>query len=419
MIALPVHLPNRRLSFTETGDVLDLDANKSVGRWSADSSSANERNCLVFHDDTGSRQLIEAHYSFNARNQLVVSLTPSDGDVTKASSTAFNGYINVDDENDVTYIFTDGPDSETGQIVVVFGKLAFDGPSKIVLRMTNGGQTAITSQEASPLSADQNLDVAAAGRDLLVFKASTTNTFGDTTAIRPAEIAFAGKWQLQPDGIAFKCSASGEITNPNLVLSLKGRCKAVAVGLEFRLADGDIQALFAIEGRHIYDVGTASWSIAVGYNQLADPAERIKAAVKGSLRHKTAGGNRLIIEGALTYKGSGKSGTLDLSLDAEYTFAAAKIEFKATASWGASKIQYNLGLTGEIKVKNGSLVFDISYGSTGTLSVEVKYSGSDSDFLKNFNVKLTRDASGKVKANIKFTLEVTYINGVQVTKKAA
>ena len=91
--------------------------------------------------------------------------------------------------------------------------------------------------------------------------------------------------------------------------------------------------------------------------------------------------------------------------------------FKANASWSNSHYQYDLQLGGEIKVRGGKLVFDVHYSSDSTASLEVTYTGSDGDFLKYFNVKLTRDASGKVKGTISLSIKVTYINGVQVTQK--
>lgn len=419
MIALPVILPNRRLNFTDTGEVLEQSSGRSVGRWSAESSNAAEQNCLFFFDENGARLVLKAHFSFTAQNQLHVALVPKDGVVSEESAVTFNGSIEIDDEHDVIYALAKGPASDTGQVVIVYGHLAFDGPKNLVLRMAGGGQTAISSHEALPLSADQNIDAARAGRDLLVFHAITTNTYDGATEHRPAAIGFAGQWKLWPEGLSFECSADGDLAKPNLVLSLKGRCKAVAAGLEFRLKDGDAQALFAVEGRHTYDAGSATWSIAIGYSQLAEPKQRIKAAVKGQITHKTTGGNQLQLEGSLSYQGAGGSaGTIDLAIAAEYTFAGGKIVFKANANWDGSRYQYDLQLGGEIKMRDGKLVFEVKYSSANTASIEVKYTGSDADFLKYFNVAITRDSQGKVKAAIGFSIQVSYINGVQVAKAA-
>ncbi|ACB73652.1 hypothetical protein [Opitutus terrae] len=418
MIALPVFLPNRRLDFTATGDVLDPATNQSVGRWSAESSNEPEHNSLVFFDDAGARQVIRVHYGFNDRNQLTVSLLPADGVVTEKSEATFNGWIAIDDEHDVIYSLADGPNSDTGQVIVVYGDLRFDGPKQLVVDMTGGDQTSITSDASVPLAAEQNTDVALAGRDLLVFHASTTNTFGEVTAHRPAEIKFAGQWKLWPEGLRFECSAEGDLKNPDLMLSLKGRCKAVAAGLEFRLKDGDAQALLVVEGKHTYDAGSATWSIAVGYNQLAEPAQRIKASAKGKIMHTSKAGNLLTIEGSLSYQGDGgAAGTLELAIDAEYEFAGGKLVFKAVANWAGSKLSYDLQLGGELTVRGGKLVFDVSYSATNTASVTVNYTGSDDDFLRFFNVSLKRDASGKIKAGVKFGIELSYINGVQVSRK--
>ena len=419
MITLPVFFPNRRIDFTETGDVIDHKTGSSVGRWNAESSNPAEHNCLIFHDQSGSRQVLPAHYNLNAHNQLVVSLIPEDGAVTEKSEAAFNGSIEIDDEHDVIYALSDGPGSDTGQAVVMYGKLAFDGPKSLVLRMDGGDQTAIRSEEALPLSADENKDIDLAGQDLLVFFAATTNTYGTTIEHRNASISFAGQWKLWPEGLAFECSAQGDLTKPDLVLSLKGRSKAVAAGLEFRLKDNDIEALFVVEGRNTYDCGSATWSIAVGYSQLAKPEDRLKAAVSGKIIHTTGKGNALTIEGRLSYQGGGKTGALDLSLAAEYTFTAGKLVVKANASWAGSHYQYDLELSGEIKIRGGKLVFDVCYDSTHTVSLNVNYTGSDADFLKNFSIAIKRDSKGKVKATIGFTIKVAYLNGVQVIEPVA
>ncbi len=416
MIALPVILKDRRLLFTETGDVQDSQ-NQSVGRWSAESSNPAEQNCLIFRDQNGSRQVIKAHYAFNSLNQLAVSLDPVDGTVAGKSTATFNGSIEIDDERDVVYSLADGPASDAGQVIVVYGALAFDGAKSLVVKMTDGGVTAITSDAATPLSADQNVDVDLAGHDLLVFHATTTNTFEKGNDVRPASIGFAGQWKILPDGLSFECSADGDLTNPDLVLKLKGKCKAVAAGLEFQLKDGAASALLVVEGQHTFDSGTATWSIAVGYSQLAEPAKRITASAKGQIKHTAKNGNELTISGELSYQGDGgKAGTLALEIDAEYTFAAGKLVFKATANFAGSKVQYDLQLGGEISIHGGKLTFEVKYSSTGTTSLTVNYQGSDSDFLKFFNVAISRDADGHVKATIKFSIELHYVNGVQVSK---
>jgi len=222
---------------------------------------------------------------------------------------------------------------------------------------------------------------------------------------------------LLPDGISFECAADGDLTKPDLVLKLKGRSKAVAAGLEFQLKNGAATALFIVEGQHVFDAGSATWSIAVGFSQLAEPVKRITASAKGKITHTTKKGNELTIAGELSYKSDGgKVGTLALEIDAEYSFAAGKLVFKATADFAGSKVQYDLQLGGEIKVHGGELVFEVKYGSAGTTSITVNYDGPDTDFLKFFNVAITRDASGRVAATVKISIELHYINGVQVSK---
>lgn len=420
MIVLPVSLPNRRLDFAETGDVLDHASGQTIGSWGAESSNPAEQNSLIFRDNAGGRQVLRARYAFNGDNQLVVALDPADGAVTTASTATFNGSIAIDDEHDVIYTLASAPATDLAQEVVLYGDLSFDGPSRLVLQLSSGGQTVITSAEAAPFTTGQNTDVTLAGQDLLTYHAVTTNHFGDQTDVRPASIMLAGQWKLWPQGLSFECSASGDLTKPDLVLSLKGRCKAVAAGLEFRLDDGAPQALLTVEGQNTFDAATATWSVAVGYSQLAEPAKRIQAKAQGQLSYTTKQGNQLTIAGALSYSGDGQTaGSLDLSLDAQYTFAGGRIVFKATASRGAAQVQYDLQLGGQIKVRDGTLVFDVQYSSTGTLSIAVNYAGSDADFLKNFNVKITRDATGKVTVGLNFAIKVTYINGVQVVAKAA
>jgi len=124
-----------------------------------------------------------------------------------------------------------------------------------------------------------------------------------------------------------------------------------------------------------------------------------------------------VIAGELSYQGDGgKVGTLALEIDAEYSFAAGKLEFRATANFAGSKVQYDLQLGGDIKVRDGKLVFEVKYSSTGVTSFTVNYQGPDSDFLKFFSVSITRDAAGRVSAAIKFSIELHYVNGVQVSK---
>ncbi len=422
MNGLKVTFPTCTLLFTETGGVADASDGTALGRWTAESANDAQRNCLIYDLRGALQPALRVHFRFNECNQLVVSVLPADGNVTAATDCTFTGGISIDDEHNVIYSITDGPGHETGQVVVLYGDLDFNGPAKLVLRLAGGGQTGITSDAQSPIGASQNLDVDKAGKDELTFHANTANTYGRTAQTiehRPASIKLAGRWQLWPQGLAFACSAEGDLSNPSLVLSLKGRCKAVAAGLEFRLTDGDVSALFVVEGQHQFNAGSATWSLAIGYSQLADPKLRVQAAVKGKISYTNTAGNSFTIAGALSYHGDGGStGELALGIDAEYTFKGGQLLVKASASWAGSKVQYDLQLSGVIKVAGGTLTFEVKYDSSNATSLTVVYAGSDADFLKNFNVSLTRDANGKVKAGISFSLKVTYVNDVPMITQA-
>lgn len=422
MNGLSVATSTRNLLFTDAGTVVDSATGAALGRWSAETSNVAQENCFIYDLGGTLQPALRVRYQFNASNQLVVAVQKSDGVATADATCIFPGEIAVDDDHDVVYSITNGPGSLTGQSVVVYGDLAFNGPVSLVLQLVGGGQTAITADPLTPLSATQNLDPDKAGNDLMTFNASTTNTYaanGGATENRPATIALAGRWQLAPDGVAFAASVDGDLSNPSLVLNLRGQCKAVAAGLEFRLDDKQITALFVIDGQHRFDGGSAAWELSIGYSQQADPSLRVTATAKGAISYTTAAGNKLTINGTLAYKGDGtaQGGTLTLGIDAEYVFKGGQLFIKANASKAGSTVKYDLQISGKIQVRGGTLVFDVSYDSTNVTTLNVKYAGTDSDFFKNFNVGITTDATGKVTATVSFSLSLTYVNGVQVVAK--
>lgn len=420
MIKLPVTLPGRTLEFLETGAVLDTATQAIAGDWLAESDDTAEQNRLIYTDTTGAPTVIRAHYAFNENNQLTISLDPTDGQVTAAASATFNGRIEIDDQHDVIYHIVAAAGQPPVHAVVVYGDLRFDGPSALAIDLTGGGTTEIVSRAVSPLRPDKNTSDSGM-RDLLVFQAETQNDYGDSLETAEADIRLPGQWKLWPEGISFECAGSGDLAHPNLVLSLKGKCKAVAAGLEFRLDDGAPSALFVVEGAHTFDSGSATWSVAVGYSQLADQTRRLTAKAGGKFTYKTTSGNTLTLSGALSYDSAGGgAGTLALEIDAQYQFAGGQFTFNAVAKTANGVRQYSLQLGGEIKVKNGKLLFNVAFDSSGALGIEINYQGSDADFLKNFNVSIKRDASGKVvKVGFNFTLKVSFVNGKQVVKKAA
>ncbi|WP_415908109.1 hypothetical protein [Oleiharenicola sp. Vm1] len=426
MITLPVILPHRRLALAEDGSVLDSATQQNVGVWSADALSPDQENFLTVQDGAHTF-LVRARYAFTTANQLTVSLSPQDGTVAQASSATFNGYIEIDDQHDVIYWLlkqapTAANDGTTGQGFTVYGDLQFASPTQLQVTLAGQGPkvtTVITADPAQPLVPAKNADITRAGLDLLTFHASTQNNFAGAAAPQAAKIAFAGQWDLIPTGLAFNCSASGDLKNPDLTLSLKGACKAVAAGLEFRLNNGDASALFTVAGQHRFDSGSATWSIVVGYTQQANAAAQVKASAKANFKHQSAGGNQLTLTGDLSFTSAGGQSTLALEIQAEYTFKGGQIVFKATANVAGGRLSYDLHLGGQIKVGNGTLTFSVDYGSGNVRSLAVTYQGSDADFLRNFSVEIKTDSAGKVTASVAFTLSVTYVGNVQVVKRTA
>lgn len=410
--------------FTDGGTVEREEDSVAVGRWHAHADLPKCHNCLLYDLDGVEQKPLKANYKFNENNQLVVTVADDNPAVARTVAEVFPGQIRIDDQRDIEYVLLGSDGNPTGQTITLYGDLRFDTPFRLVIDLANGGQAMIRADDL-PMPVEANQAVAfwnTDGADRLDFRASTVNRWGgDTdgeTHVVPAEIGFDGEWRLEKDGLKFVCSGSGDLAERRVSLGLAGKYKAVSGGLEvvWDSAEG-ASARLLIEGQHTFDAGSASWTVAIGYTQLADRSRALTARVAGKFTHKTKGGNEFTIAGRLEVESDdGSSLKLDMGLDATYSFKGGKITFAAVVNWGGGQISYDLRLAGTLQFQKGKLTFAVRYGADNTVSLEVNYEGSSESFLKNFGLKFKRDSKGRIQFEVSFRIEFTYVNGVLIGK---
>jgi hypothetical protein len=413
---LKVNLEGEDYFFTETGSVILASTNSAVGRWSS-GVEGRRVNEIAYNLDGVDQSPLKANYAFNDRNQLVVQVPKGSG-VTAEASYVFPGAIVVDDENDIEYQLLNEQGAPAGQSVYVFGSLRFDSPLQLVIDLVEGRQTMIRSSDsAAPVEADGARSAGSQGRDRLVFKASTTNSFvidgQSVLQVAEADIGFDGRWELGDLGLKFVCTGEVGDDGQAMTFSLSGKYKAVSAGLEvtWNSATG-VQGTFVIEGRNEFDSTTSTWKLSVGYTQRKNSATAIVAKAQGKITHKTKGGRDFVIEGKLEVQSGGGAATqIDLGLDVSYEFKDGKITFSAVTQWAGGRLTYELKLGGEIRIGPGTLKFAIRYSSDNTIELDVQYQGDDKSFLKFFQFQLKRDKKGRVDIKVTVRIECTYVNG--------
>ena len=152
------------------------------GHWR---SAADEKDNRIRYTIDGAEQdPLFAGYAFSDSNQLAVTLSNDSGAASKAF--AFPGRILIDDNHDLIYRVVDGQGNDTATDIAVYGVIAFEeSTNDLAISLARGGETTkiIGDGGVQSLEAGRNDLAGFDAHDLLVFHASTTNTFPDQDAV--------------------------------------------------------------------------------------------------------------------------------------------------------------------------------------------------------------------------------------------
>ncbi len=242
-----------------------------VGNWRATAQGAEEKHNGIHFDVSGNTQpFVPVKYAFNKDNQLTVTIAAAAGGVS-LSPTAFNGAIDIDDNDDVIYRLLDvtNQPSQTA-LLTIYGHLALTpGATQLNIALTEGGQTQI---KALPLLqrvlVNPNPSSTLPGSDALTFRAATRNHLDNGSLIStPAHITFTGKWDIQDSTLVFLSQITSDADGVKAALAFRGTIGPVTTGFQFTNQDGDPKLSFQVYGEHRWHEGTASWQLALGYSK--------------------------------------------------------------------------------------------------------------------------------------------------------
>ena len=200
-------------------------------------------------------------------------MSTADGTAT-APAFAFPGGIEINDATQLIYFIVDASGNQTGFQITLSGtvSLAADS-SNLSVVLTGGGTLQVTGDTTQQiLTAAQNTVANFNAQDLLNFAAVTSNPIpGQTDAVLPvpAQINFAGSWDIRNSGLVFVSQVQVPAGGPPTIdIAFAGTLKGVTVGFEYfsgpNVTD-DTQMAFSITGQHVFNSGTVNWSSWIGF----------------------------------------------------------------------------------------------------------------------------------------------------------
>src|SRR5258708_4736809 len=418
MEGIKVTVTGRQLIFATTGDVADAASGAKVGSWR--SSSDQKDNQIRFTVDGGAETAIPAIYSFNDSNQLQAQLKTPDGTLSDAFT--FIGGIEIDDQHDLNYVLVDNNGTKTGVSITVYGDLSFaQDTNNLTLKLAGGGQTAIQGLNGvQSLQAEKNHIAAFKGDDLLIFHAETDYTIPgqEDLLVVPAKVAFVGSWDIQNGSLVFLSSIKGSPAAPSIGIGFAGTLGGVTAGFVYFADAGKTQIAFNIKGQHVFRAANATtdlaWESSIGFTGKA-----FSAQVDAKSTTNFTGGQVLTIQGDLTLKqDDGKPLTIDLKLEAKYSFDSNRmLIFKALISTG-DKPSYDLMLQGTFRYSNMTLTFQVEYTNKAgaqDIHVAVGIQGDRNSIIKNLALVLDiKESQAKLQLSLSFEVHLRFADGVRI-----
>lgn len=396
---------------------------QSAGTWTATvAAGEEERNGISFVLDSGQKHFVPVTYAFNTNNQLTLVVADTGGEILKAA-VAYNGAIDIDDNDDVIYRFL-GIDSQPSKtnFITVYGKLSLaPGATHILIDLKEGGSTKI---KAAPLLdrvlTGRNVDKQP-GDDFVSFRAATRNRL-DTgqTVVTNASITFTGKWDIQDGKLTFLSQIEGNGEGVKAALVFKGTFGPVTVGFQFTNADGDPKLSFVVKGEHRWSEGDATWNLSLGYSKqefIAETGTKINIVPGENQMLKISGDLKIV-------KRLGSDGAIqnilptDVKMNLNIAYRLDQpgrcIIFEADFSKSSLGGNYNLFLAGTFQVRGGQLFFAVKFSNASgapEVTAELKFSQKIGGVDAAIDI-LVSDKGGRPSVN--FNISLTYVDGVPV-----
>ena len=375
------------------------------GTWGTVSSPEVNRLHYTFEGDDHE---IAVRYSFNDRNQLVAVIPAAANGGQDSEPFSFPGRIVIDNNRDVAYELLSDEGDDTGQTIIVHGKLRVaDTLDQLIVTLPDGSSTVILGAEPG---STRNFDV---GRndlrggpgDRIQFQAKTTNTFDGAEYDEPALILFLGEWNLNEDGLIFNAQVAGKA----VAIQLGGRYKGVTAGLAYYVKDGDQAIAFTVHGEHKFKSGSGegavNWSLVLGYSN-----KQLDGRLDLAMHQTNINGNELTLGGKLEFTGQ----KIDLEVNAKYDLGKnGQLIFRANVSDDKS-VNYNLMLEGKYLVRGGSVDFLIKLDrkdDKNSLKLDLNATFTDDRIKAHLTALLRQTDAGKMDLQLSFDVSVRWVAG--------
>ncbi len=406
----------KQLLFATDGTVVDASSQAPLGAWR---SQSDQKDNQIRYTVSGAGQTpLPAVYAFNDTNQLQMQLRTADGKLSDPFT--FIGGIEIDDSHDLNYVLVDNAGTPTGQKITVYGNLQFaQDTNNLAITLTGGGQTQIQGLSGvTSLQAEKNHIAAFKADDLLTFQAETDNEIPgqEDLVVIPANIQFAGGWDIQNGSLVFLSNIKGAPNKPAINIGFAGKLGGVTAGFVYFADAGRTQAALNITGQHVFKAGKAqtdlSWESSIGFT-----GKTFSAQVSVNSVTNLAAGQVLSIKGGLTLmQETGGKIDMDLALDAQYSFDANNmLVFKALITDGN---QYDLMLQGTFHYANLNLTFQAAYTNqpgASDLHVAVGIQGDQKSIVKNLALVLdVSESQAKLQINASFDVHLQFADGVRI-----
>ena len=388
-------LPGLKLSFFDDGTVT-AEGQAAAGTWRTHADAPDRTNALRFAFPGAAEKILPLAYALTADNQLTVAI-PSAG----VAPVTLQGRIVVEENRNFCYylIGDDGWDSPTHLAFYVYGDLAID-PAKNQLTVTGPGAKLVVQGDASAgaLVVSQGNNAT----DLLEFNATTRNPLAAGGSVdAKAEVSLEGNWDLYDNQLALVMNYDSKSGTPTYYIGVAGRLKGVAAGFELYSDGGSPRLLLTLQGRVVGANQKGEWQLSLGYAQ-----KKFTAALTLDTKIQNQG-STLAIRGQLKVGSTdGGSHSLDLDLSATWRMSNGQFNFVVEGSNG----KYSLALSGELKLDNWNVTFEIkaSPGSSKNLTVSLGVANPGSQLHSQLQLYFSGNQKN-LKASL--SLKLTFVDG--------
>jgi hypothetical protein len=382
-----------------------------------------EDNKLRYTLDGSDQSPISVLYSFNASNQLQISLRASDG--SSSAPAALSGNIEIDDGHHLIYNLVNDNGGTLGHAVTIYGgNFRFEeGTGNLLMDVTNGAHLSIAGDSGiNSLEAAENRVAGFNANDLLHFHASTDNTLSDGSVLTiPANLSFIGKWDIQNGSLVFLSKITGNINKPDIHIGFAGKLGALTAGFVYFADSQGTQFAFNISGQHVWKAGNATnafnWQSTLGFSQKVFSADVVL-----QLSSLNKDGRSFSIDGHLTLQQPiGGALTLAFALKASYHWNNNLLNFEADVSDVAGALTYNLMLEGSFALNHGAVTFNAKFSNSGTgntFALDLSFQGDRANVIQalSFHLQITQSQAGTM-INASAIIRLRYVTGVGVLER--